>query len=96
MVDRTELDVSDLTQVEREIFGEFMPFFRAMVRGMADNQEEKGESWKMMSWSDLMDGVCKQLEDMQADPDREDFYANIGNYAAMLWLNEEEGMYGED
>ncbi len=34
----------------------------------------------------FMDRLTNQLEDMQNDPDREDYYANMGNYCAMLWL----------
>ena len=64
----------------------FGPYFRKIARIMADNHELKGDSWKTMSWADLMDGLCKQIEDMQDDPDREDYYGNIGCYSGMLWL----------
>ena len=65
---------------------EFEPFFRKIARIMAENYDEKGDSWKNTSWAELIDGICKQIDDMQNDPDREDYYANIGCYAGMLWL----------
>ena len=67
---------------------EFGPYFRKIARIMAENHEEKGDSWKKMSRAELIDGVCKQIDDMQND--REDYYANIGCYAGMLWLQNME------
>lgn len=54
------------------------------------HEPEKGDSWRECSWSYLMDRLCNQIEDMQNDPGREDYYANIGNYSAMLWYNNKE------
>ena len=70
---------------------EFKPFFTKIAVIMAENHEVKGDSWKTMSWADLMDNLSKQYEDMQDDPDREDYFANIGCYAAMLWSRESGG-----
>lgn len=64
---------------------DFGPFFRKIARTMAENHEEKGDSWKTMSWANLMDNLSKQFEDMEHN--REDYYANIGAYAGMLWLS---------
>jgi len=68
----------------------FNPFFRAIAENMAENHEVKGDSWKTMSWVDLMDNLSKQYEDMQDDHNREDYFANIGCYSAMLWSRELE------
>ena len=65
---------------------EFGPYFRKIARIMAENHEVKGDSWKKMSWAELMDNLSKQYEDMENDPDREDYYANIGCYSGMLWI----------
>lgn len=70
----------------RKYMEEWGPFFRQIAWIMTDNHREKGDSWKEMSWAELIDGICKQIDDMQNDPDREDYYANIGCYAGMLWL----------
>jgi len=67
---------------------DFGPFFRKIAKIMAENHEEKGDSWKSMSWAELMDNLSKQFEDMEHD--REDYYANIGCYAGMLWLQDLE------
>lgn len=65
---------------------QFRPFFIKMCKVMAENHALKGDTWKTeCSWSYLMDKMLAQVEDMQNDPDREDYYANIANYAAMLW-----------
>ena len=77
----------EIREIALEYFEEFRPFFEKMVLLMAENEQGKGISWKRWcSWIYLMDRLTNQLEDMQTDPDREDYYANIGNYCAMLWL----------
>lgn len=68
---------------------EFAPFFRKIAWVMTDNHRVKGNSWKKMSWVQLMDNLSKQYEDMENDPGREDYYANIACYAGMLWLQEQ-------
>ena len=64
-----------------------------MAKTMAENHAMKGDSWKKeeeCSWAYLIDKMLVQIEDMQNDPDREDYYANIANYASMLWLRDLE------
>lgn len=64
----------------------FLPFFRKMVKIMAENHLLKGDSWKVTcSEAYLLDRMAVQFEDMR-NRDDEDFYANIANYAAMLSL----------
>ena len=64
----------------------FRPFFVAMASAMAQNHELKGDTWKTScSEAYLLDKMAIQFEDMQ-NRDDEDFYANIANYAAMLWI----------
>ena len=78
----------ELRQAREKIRTEFQPFFDKMVELMAINYQEKGESWKKCSIAYLLDRACVQFEDMQNDPAREDYMANLGNYAAMLWWHE--------
>lgn len=66
----------------------FFKFYVAMIDIYLENESAKGDSWKDLSWAYLMDNLSKQFEDMQIDPDREDYFSNIGNYSAMLWLTE--------
>lgn len=66
-------------------FISFLPFFKKMVKIMAENHSLKGDSWKSCSEAYLLDEMIDQFEDMQ-NRDDEDFYANIANYAAMLSL----------
>jgi len=73
---------------EAIIRAEFEPFFDAMVQEMVKHFPEKGESWKQCSIAYLLDRLGVQFEDMINDPDREDYMANIANYAAMLWWHE--------
>lgn len=77
-------------EIFHEYLEEFGPFFRKIAWVMTDNHREKGNSWKSMSWADLMDKLSNQYDDMQNDPDREDYFANIGAYAAMLWFHSSE------
>lgn len=70
----------------------FFEFYKAMIVEYKKNWIKKGDSWETCSWSYLIDGVAHQIEDMQ-NRDDEDFYANIGNYAAMLWVNSKRGLY---
>ena len=77
---------------ESKVAHDMLPFFEAMIKEMARHYPEKGDSWKTLPWSYLMDKLCVQIEDMQNRSD-EDFYANIGNYGAMLWLNDKAGRF---
>lgn len=65
----------------------FFPFFKAMIKEYDKHTPIKGESWKQCSMAYLLDRMAVQFEDMQ-NRDDEDFIVNIGNYAAMLWINE--------
>ena len=77
----------EIRKIALEYFEEFRPFFQKMALLMAKNEQGKGISWKRgCSEAYLLDRMIEQMADMQNDPDREDYYANIGNYAAMLWL----------
>ena len=78
--------MSLLRETALEYFEEFRPFFQKMCLLMAENDQEKGISYMTISEAYLLDRMFVQFEDMQNDPDREDYYANIGNYCAMLWL----------
>ena len=70
---------------------EFSEFFWAMCKTMKANHLIKGSSWKSTcTEAYLRDKMIIQLEDMQ-NRDDEDFYANIANYCAMLWLRELRG-----
>ena len=71
----------------------FFEFYKAMIDTYRDNESKKGDSWKRCSWVYLMDRLSVQIEDMQNDPDREDYFVNIGNYSAMTWCNEKRGVY---
>lgn len=75
-----------LREAALEYFEEFRPFFQKMCFLMAENDQVKGGSYMKVSEAYLLDRMAVQFEDMQNDPDREDYYANIGNYAAMLWI----------
>lgn len=68
----------------------FFDFYKAMIDTYRENEPMKGDSWRTTHWSYLMDNLLKQIEDMNCDPDREDYFANIGNYSAMIWINERE------
>ena len=72
----------------------FFEFYMTMIDVFNEHVPEKGESWKEMSWAYLMDGLAKQFEDMQDDPYRENYFANIGNYAAMLHYHKSESRPG--
>ena len=86
-----------IKEISLEYFEEFRPFFEKMSLLMAENEQGKGTSWKTgCSWAYLMDRLTNQLEDMQNDPDREDYYANIANYCVMLWLRFSEFNENED
>ncbi len=78
--------MDNLRENTLEYFEEFRPFFEKMSLVMAQNEYPKGGSWKNLSWAYLMDRMSVQFEDMENDPDREDYFANIANYCAMLWL----------
>jgi len=79
-------------EIKYYIRRDFKPFFDAMVDAMVENYELKGDSWKTLSWPYLMDRMSVQFEDME-NRDNEDFYANIGNYCAMIWTNTKNGNY---
>ena len=66
----------------------FFEFFKEMIRVYNYNVPIKGDSWTDARYSDLMDNMMKQFEDLQLDPDRENYMANVANYAAMIRLNE--------
>ncbi len=71
-------------------FEDFRPFFEKMCLLMAENDFAKGDSWKTTcSTPYLLDRMIAQFEDMQNDPEREDYYANLANYCAMLWLRDQ-------
>ena len=80
------------SMVRNKIREDFTPYFEAMIDAMVDNYREKGDSWKKLPWSYLMHKLSVQFEDME-NRDDEDFYANIGNYGVMLWLNTKSGLY---
>ena len=84
--------LNDFTEVKQKIREEFEPFFEAMITSMVKNYLRKGDSWKSLDWAYLMHKLSVQFEDM-INRDDEDFYANIGNYAAMLWTNTKNGLY---
>ncbi len=65
-------------------------FTNKMAFVMSSNHIVKGDSFKNMSWAQLMDMLVKQIEDMQLDPDREPYFVNIANYAWMLWENHKQ------
>ena len=71
----------------------FFEFYKAMIDTYRENEPLKDDSWKRCSWVYLMDRLSVQFEDMHNDPDREDYFVNIGNYSAMLWCNEKRGVY---
>lgn len=77
-----------LEDVKEYIEHPFFVFFKEMVKIYNYHSPAKGESWRTCSWTYLMDRLTNQLEDMHTDPDRENYMANIGNYAAMIRLNE--------
>lgn len=74
--------------LRRYIKHPFFDYFKAMVDVYELHEPVKGDSWRHLLWTDSLTGVTKQMEDMHTDPHREDYWANIGNYAAMAWLNE--------
>ena len=82
--------MNEIKEKTLEYFEEFRPFFEKMSLIMAENDYIKGGSWKKLSWVYLMDRMSVQFEDMENDPDREDYYANIANYCAMLWLRDSQ------
>lgn len=77
-----------LEAVKEYVEHPFFVFFKEMVKVYNYHFPTKGESWRESSWAYLMDRLTNQLEDMQNDPERENYMANIGNYAAMIRLNE--------
>ena len=77
---------------ESKIAADLLPYFEAMIKEMTRHYPEKGDSWKTLPWTFFMDKLCVQIEDLQ-NRDDEDFYANIGNYGAMLWLNDKAGRF---
>lgn len=81
--------MNDVKKQTLEYYEEFRPFFEKMSLIMAQNDYIKGGSWTKASWAYLMDRMSNQFEDMHNDPHREDYYANIANYCAMLWLQKE-------
>ena len=83
------METYELRQAREKALKDFQPFFDKMIELMAINNAEKGESWKQCSIAYLLDRLGVQFEDMQNDPSREDYMANIGNYAAMLWCHED-------
>jgi len=73
-----------LEAIKPYIEHDFFDFYKAMI-DIYNEHKSKGDSWKTVSWGYLMDRCAVQFEDME-NRDDEDFYANIGNYTAMLWV----------
>lgn len=75
-----------LREITLEYHEEFRPFYHNVSLTLAKNDQAKGHSFSEMTEAELLDGLIKQLEDIQTDPGREDYYANMGAYAGMLWI----------
>lgn len=69
-------------------FKQMNPFFWAMAYAMSKADKEKRDSWKTCSLGYLEDKIGVQLEDMVNRPGEEDYMANLGNYAYMIWRHE--------
>ncbi|MHA1167609.1 MAG: hypothetical protein ACTSRU_07285 [Candidatus Hodarchaeales archaeon] len=79
--------IQKLEAIKPYIEHDFWGFYKAMIDTYKKHKPVKGDTWKEMSWGYLADNLTKQLEDM-TERDDEDFYANIGNYSAMMWCHE--------